>query len=728
MSGTALNANEYTWNRNTGLLRIPYVTGDVVVTVTGEHIIRNVTQNLTNVTSNGANTVADGATYQATFTANAHYQLPTTITVTMGGNTLDVGQNQYTWNSGTGELSIPNVSGDIVITVTGTQIVRNVSYHLTNVTRNGPTTVNDGGTYQATFTADAHYSLPQTVTVTMGGTALNSNEYTWDSTTGTLSVPVVTDDLVVTVTATQIVRNVTYNLTKVITNGRETVSDGGTYQATFTAYAHYRLPATITVSMGGTILDASQNEYTWNSTTGAFSISNVTGDLVITVTGEQIVRNVTHNLTNVTTNGASTVNEGATYTAIFTAASGYSLPSTITVVMGGQNVSTSNYTWNSTTGAFSISNVSGDISITITGQYATDITEVAYNDLLTLNNIEANLGTNIKAAVDDGEVSKVLKETVDGNVTVAVIPTGFTVSSTPGENTISQGLVVRDGSNNEFVWIPVRNISDMAVLQTGSSTNYRGVLYNWATDPTGQTAYSWSSNSTSYREPANLASTTTVNSQSVALDSQEAFTYYGGGTYSSTMYQTEFNSMVKSVGKYKGFYVGRYETGGFNGSTIVVKAGETGTTDSNSANNSINYANWYKMYKMQKDFASSNTNVASTMIWGCQWDQVMKFADDKEDGEGNTFDVTTYNQSRHTNSLAATGNNTNDKVQNIYDLEGNVYEWTLEANYTDSRDRRGGYCSDSSYSASRYSSSPSYSFSSSRKPSHTLYKRTNNNT
>ena len=312
----------------------------------------------------------------------------------------------------------------------------------------------------------------------------------------------------------------------------------------------------------------------------------------------------------------------------------------------------------------------------------TGVSLVAYN----------NLTGDLKTAADAGKISAVIEEEISGQTIQAVIPGGFTVSNDDGENTISGGLVVRDGSNNEFVWIPVPNISSMAVETEANSGNYRGVLYNWTTDSTGSTAYSWSSNSTSFREPANLAK---------GYDSQDAFTTYGGGTYTSTMYQTEFNNMVESVAKYKGFYVGRYETGGFNGSTIVVKAGETGTIDSSSANNSINNVTWHKMYQMQKDFASSNANVASTMIWGCQWDQVMKFVDDKEDGEKNTYDVTTYSSLRHTNSLAPTGNNTNDKVQNIYDLEGNVSEWTLEARTANVRVGRGGGYSNSIYSARR---------------------------
>ena len=94
----------------------------------------------------------------------------------------------------------------------------------------------------------------------------------------------------------------------------------------------------------------------------------------------------------------------------------------------------------------------------------------------------SNLTGDTKQAVDHGKVIAVLTENIDGTATIAVIPTEFSVSSTEGENTISGGLVVRDGSNNEFVWIPVPTLSNMAVLQEGSTTDYRGVLYNWITD------------------------------------------------------------------------------------------------------------------------------------------------------------------------------------------------------------------------------------------------------
>ena len=49
--------------------------------------------------------------------------------------------------------------------------------------------------------------------------------------------------------------------------------------------------------------------------------------------------------------------------------------------------------------------------------------------------------------------------------------------------------------------------------------------------------------------------------------------------------------------------------------------------------------------------------------------------------------------------LNATGSIINDKVQNIYDLEGNIYEWTLEGHSNYQRVFRGANFSTDTHSA-----------------------------
>ena len=99
---------------------------------------------------------------------------------------------------------------------------------------------------------------------------------------------------------------------------------------------------------------------------GGTSTFNIFG-LSVTATGT-----VTHSLTNVTrSSGATTATLGSAYSATYAASSGYALPSTISVTIGGKD-STSACTWNNSTGALSIParSVTGAIVVTIAGEAA----------------------------------------------------------------------------------------------------------------------------------------------------------------------------------------------------------------------------------------------------------------------------------------------------------------------------------------------------------------------
>ena len=103
----------------------------------------------------------------------------------------------------------------------------------------------------------------------------------------------------------------------------------------------------------------------------------------------------------------------------------------------------------------------------------------------------------------------------------------------------------------------------------------------------------------------------------------------------------------------------------------------------------------------------NNDSVKSALCSGIQWDVTMSFVNGKEDGsddEDKIFDVTKYKDSRHANTEAISGNNEDDKVCNIYDLEGNYYEYVAEknSNYTDTSfiGRGGSYSRSGHVSAS----------------------------
>ncbi len=79
-----------------------------------------VTFNRTGANVNGANTVNIGQNYSCTFTAQNNYTLPNSITVTMGGTTLNNNQYTYTVNGNNASFSINSVTGNLVITITAT--------------------------------------------------------------------------------------------------------------------------------------------------------------------------------------------------------------------------------------------------------------------------------------------------------------------------------------------------------------------------------------------------------------------------------------------------------------------------------------------------------------------------------------------------------------------------------------------------------------------------------
>ena len=288
-----------------------------------------------------------------------------------------------------------------------------------------------------------------------------------------------------------------------------------------------------------------------------------------------------------------------------------------------------------------------------------------------------------------------IKEVRQGNIP---IPQGYNYikGDKIGGAVITDAASGEEKVGNEFVWVPVDTLSNMAVPTSGTdanrNTNYRGVLYNWNTDATGNTAYDWSADSTSYREPANL-------SNSTYGDKANSSKIEG---WSLTLYQEEYNKMIKSVSQYGGFYVGRYEMS-LNSETKNAES-KYGATSANASDTDTNQ--WYGLYNKAKTYApeknSDNTEnasqkVVSSMIWGSQYDAMLKWM------KGNKINVTSSSPtdlsigttSRNTTRVTGGANNgqtvSKDKLSNIYDLLGNSLEWTQEANNTSYRVIRGGY-------------------------------------
>ena len=108
------------------------------------------------------------------------------------------------------------------------------------------------------------------------------------------------------------------------------------------------------------------------------------------------------------------------------------------------------------------------------------------------------------------------------------------------------------------------------------------------------------------------------------------------------------------------------------------------------------------VYRAQNMYNDSEHAVTSTLIYGVQWDAIMNWIDSnysKENGTCNSFVSNStgqgnYNEDENTNSwknnLTSCGSSDDYRVKNIYDLAGNVFEWTMEAISTYNRVLRGG--------------------------------------
>lgn len=185
-----------------------------------------------------------------------------------------------------------------------------------------------------------------------------------------------------------------YNSSNTLVSTRNTNSDATSY--TFTGISE----GTYYVKVYGT--DEAGN-------TGSGEVSSATTSTVHCRKSNsytmQWTFNVTNNLTNISSNGASTASLGSTYTAtLSTSGNFYSLPSSITVKMGSTTlISGTGYTWTKSTGALSIPNVTGALTITATAtssclvegtkimladKTTKNIEDINYNDLLLTWNYE----------------------------------------------------------------------------------------------------------------------------------------------------------------------------------------------------------------------------------------------------------------------------------------------------------------------------------------------------
>ena len=309
------------------------------------------------------------------------------------------------------------------------------------------------------------------------------------------------------------------------------------------------------------------------------------------------------------------------------------------------------------------------------------------------------------------------------------VPNGYVGSKVTGENEINTGYVIYEGeeevndtnkdeaqkSRNQYVWIPVPDISKF--YGTDANGKEWGKIYNFTSgtnssdlfdEVTGTYPLNWSESNgimeikdrTYYREPDVVPKY-----GSTVYDGDSRLKTLGLGARTTQEFlsqvESEFNRMLASVEKYGGFYIGRYETGNIDQDTPVIQKGNT----------NIHSQTWYSMYKRCKNLKGKNTNVETGIAWGNQFDRTLAWLvetgnktkqeiTDDSTSWGNYYNATfeyinssgnTATKNKDSSTRIPTGSAEYTKANNIYDLSGNVRDWTMEAYGTSYRVLRGGF-------------------------------------
>ena len=257
---------------------------------------------------------------------------------------------------------------------------------------------------------------------------------------------------------------------------------------------------------------------------------------------------------------------------------------------------------------------------------------------------------------------------VDSSGDKITVPNGYVGSKVAGENEIDTGYVIYEGeeevndsnveeaqkTRNQYVWIPVPDASKMYGIDVNGKK--WGKLYEFTTDTgdnidsvTGARSLNWIETNgimkikidSENKEP-DIIATYDVDSNLKNLKNMEKTKHEF-----QIQLEKEFNSMINSVEKYGGFYIGRYETGDLSKECFVVQKG----------NNNITQETWYTMYNKCKKLKNKNTNIETGMIWGNQWDRTLMWLIESGNKTKEEIIVDSTSWGNQNNRREATGNN-----------------------------------------------------------------------
>ena len=294
------------------------------------------------------------------------------------------------------------------------------------------------------------------------------------------------------------------------------------------------------------------------------------------------------------------------------------------------------------------------------------------------------------------------------------LPEGFAPTKIEGEDSIDDGLVITDGYGNEYVWVEVPRTSEVYPTATVNITEFNNNAYTNIENDL-HTYTSLYRNNTSYTD-----------------------TYFADDALGWFKDASEYNEakykMLKSVYENEGFWVGRYEAGIEKNRT---NSGEATIIPMSKANL---YPYTYVTRTQAKLLAEKveSGSYTSSLMFGVQWDLILVFmykngkidnnllisdsttignyknselilnrgmfaqyskldkwySFNSNEQSDSVFEKKKKSQSEEKNTvLLTTGASEMTNIQNIYDIAGNVIEWTLEYSSSDIRPRvyRGGH-------------------------------------
>ena len=346
--------------------------------------------------------------------------------------------------------------------------------------------------------------------------------------------------------------------------------------------------------------------------------------------------------------------------------------------------------------------------------------EATQNDLIGMNELAQQLEEKINGSTGSGSGNG----GAGGSGAGTKVPAEATAETAPyfpdntftkKEGTIDTGLVIKDASGNEYVWVVVPRTT--AVYKT------TGLGKTTFTDA------DYTSIEKDLKDYTSIYVTESGYSDLYYPDDKNV-----GWFADETAYNNLKNSMLKSVYENGGFYVGRYEAG-----IETTGTNRTSNTDKNSegkyitpSTTPVSKADAYPytyVTRTQAQNLASNVNSGtktSSLMFGVQWDLVLAFMS-KDTAKITSTDVLTKdsitignyynnlwtiknaNAKYSTNNgstfttcqnpfkkessskiLLTTGADSSFSVQNIYDIAGNVDEWTLETSFGTSPTARRG--------------------------------------